>query len=233
MYEVIAWPPPYKIIRHPRARHVKLRASRVEGLIISMPKRFSLKHIPAILEEHRAWIVTILQELQLQKTEELPVNIELTALGQNWKIAYIAGTGRTKLFERTQLRELVISGDINNKNKCRDSFLVWLRRIATEFLNQELAKISKECDLPFSTLTIRDQKTLWGSCTVDAAISLNYKLIFLPYLLARHVMLHELCHTKHHNHSIKFWQLVAKHDENWREHKRQLRQAEKLMPGWV
>ncbi len=233
MTDAISWPPPYTVRRYRLARHVKLRASRADGLIISTPQRFSLKHIPQILEAHRDWIVATLQELQVQKAEALPIGIELTALEQNWKINYVASSGRTKLFERTQLQELVISGNIDDQKKIRESLLIWVRKRAAEFLSKELIKISNECGLPFSTLTIRDQKTLWGSCTVDAAISLNYKLIFLPLTLARHVMLHELCHTIHYNHSIKFWQLVAKHDDNWREHKRQLRHADKLMPGWV
>lgn len=233
MSEVISWPPPYTVKRYRLARHVKLRASRSDGLIISTPQRFSLKHIPKILEEHRAWIVARLQELQAQKTDELPTSIALNAINQCWKISYLNGEGRLKLHERTQLHELVISGNCEDSNKCRAILLAWLRKKAAEFLSDELVKVSQQCHLPFSSLRIRDQKTMWGSCTAAAAISLNYKLIFLPYPLARHIMIHELCHTKHHNHSLKFWQLVAAHDDNWRHHKRELKQAEKLMPGWL
>lgn len=205
MTDTIAWPPPYTVRRYRLARHVRLRASRTDGLVISTPQRFSLKHIPKILEEHREWIIVTLQEMQVNKSAEIPAIIELPALGQR----------------------------VNNNVGSKEKLIRWLRKVAKDFLSRELKKMSEECGLPFSAVTVRDQKTLWGSCTAEAAISLNYKLIFLPYPLARHVMLHELCHTQHHNHSIKFWQLVAKHDENWREHKRQLRQADKLMPGWI
>lgn len=233
MTDVIAWPPSYTVRRYRLARHVKLRASRADGLIISTPLRFSLKHIPSILEEHRDWIVARLSELQVAKSDELPANIELAALEENWKIEYIAGTGRMKLSERTQLQELVISGNIEDKVKCRRSLHVWVRKKAAAFLIKELDAISKQINLPYSSVSIRDQKTLWGSCTSASAISLNYKLIFLSYPLARHVLVHELSHTIHHNHSTKFWQLVAKHDSNWQQHKRELRHAEKLMPGWL
>jgi len=201
----IVWPPVYTIKRYARARSVKLRASRADGLVISMPKRFSVKHIPNILEENRHWIIARLQELQFNSSTEIPEIIDLPALGLK----------------------------LNNPFDDRDALMLWLRRTARAFLTKELNKISIECQLPFTKLSIRNQKTMWGSCTVQAAISLNYKLIFLPYELARHVMVHELCHTKHHNHSAKFWQLVATHDANWRENNRALRKAERLIPGWL
>jgi predicted metal-dependent hydrolase len=233
MTDVIAWPPPYTIRRHPLARHVKLRASRADGLIISAPKRFSEKHIPSILEEHREWIIARLTELQAQQTDRLPNLIDIPAVQQTWKVEYHLGIGRMKFFVRPHLYEVAMHGKIDDEKKCRANLIIWLRNLAEDFLAKELNKISKECGLNFSTVTVRDQKTMWGSCTINAAISLNYKLIFLPYALARHVMLHELCHTQHHNHSRQFWQLVAKHDSQWREHKRQLRHAERLMPGWL
>lgn len=201
----VTWPPSYIVRRHPLARHVKLHASRVDGLVISTPKRFNLKHIPQILEENRNWIIARLKELQTNMLHELPTIIELPALGLK----------------------------IDNIYQNHEELIRSLRKLAKDFLNKELIKVSQACQLPFSKLSVRNQKTMWGSCTAKNAISLNYKLIFLPYSLARHVMIHELCHTQHHNHSTKFWQLVASYDSNWREHRRQLRRAENLIPRWL
>lgn len=228
----ITWPPPYTIKRHPLAKYIKLRATRADGLIVSMPLRTSVKHIPKILEEHREWIISHLKKLQITKSTELPTTISLLALNQMWKINYPNSIGKMKIFIRRQLNEFVVTG-IVDKNKCLIQLKNHLRELANDFLAREISIISAAVNLPYKAVIIRDQKTLWGSCSADASISLNYKLIFLPYALARHVILHELCHTKHHNHSIRFWQLVATHDPHWRQHKNELKYADQYIPSWL
>jgi predicted metal-dependent hydrolase len=64
-------------------------------------------------------------------------------------------------------------------------------------------------------------------------ISLNYKLLFLPQPLMRYVLIHELCHTIHMNHSSKFWQLVNKFEPNYKNLDPQLREAWKITPSWL
>jgi len=100
-------------------------------------------------------------------------------------------------------------------------------------LIHQLNIISEKTQLPYKKATIRDQQTRWGSCTKDKNISLNYKILFLPEHLARHIFIHELCHTIHLNHSDKFWKLVEKFDSHWQEHRRAIRKVNELIPGWL
>ncbi len=76
-------------------------------------------------------------------------------------------------------------------------------------LEPRLRLLSTEARLPFNNMTIRYNKTRWGSCSAEKNINLSCKLIFLPLNLVHHVLLHELCHTKHMNHGEKFWQLLT------------------------
>ena len=81
----------------------------------------------------------------------------------------------------------------------------------------------------YSRITVRDQKTRWGSCSSTGTLSFNYRLMFAPPRVLDYVVIHELCHLTHMNHSREFWNLVAsvmpeyKIHRNWlKEHGQEL-----------
>ena len=61
----------------------------------------------------------------------------------------------------------------------------------------------------YSSITIRDQKSRWGSCSSRGTLSCNYRLIFAPSRILDYVVVHELCHLTYMNHSKDFWNMVA------------------------
>ncbi len=82
---------------------------------------------------------------------------------------------------------------------------------------------SLEKNLPFGRLTIRQQKTRWGSCSSQNNISLNRYLVFLPKELMDYVIIHELVHTKVKNHGKEFWQLLETHYPDYKNAVKALR----------
>ena len=76
---------------------------------------------------------------------------------------------------------------------------------AANELKEELARLADQYGFQFRKVTIRNQKTRWGSCSAENNISLNINLVHLPEKLLRYVLLHELVHTRIKNHSRKFW----------------------------
>ena len=68
----------------------------------------------------------------------------------------------------------------------------------------------------FGNITIRNQKTRWGSCSGKGNLNFNYKLYFLPTELMDYVIIHELAHRRHMNHSAAFWQVVEQYCPEWR-----------------
>ena len=228
---MIIWPPEYKIKKHRRALHVKLRVTKSNGLEITVPYRFNLKNLGPILEDSRAWITKQFLHLESKKESERPNKIVLNALAETWTIEYLQTNAKLQIIHRPQ-KEIVLVGNVADDNACKQKLIRWVKDIAKIHLSSKLQMISEKTTLYYSNVTIRNQQTLWGSCTANKSINLNYKLIFLPEHLVTHIMLHELSHTRYLNHSDAFWNLVAKHDGEWQAHRREMRKADQFIPDW-
>lgn len=220
--------------RHPRARGVKIKASLRHGIEVVVPLRFNQKHLPEILEKNKKWIEKRLSEIQaaLKNSEQFPETLKLLAIDQCWKITYVKTDSKSLRLMTRPGNEIVLLGKSDDRALCKKLLIQWLKIQAKKFLIPLLQKISNEIDLPFKTANIRAQQTRWGSCSSDKSISLNFKLLFLPEHLARHILIHELSHTVHLNHSVKFWRLVSQFDPSWKTHNRIIRKADALMPSW-
>jgi predicted metal-dependent hydrolase len=228
--------PTYTIKKSSRAKYVKLRVSAQQGLEIVIPTSFDVKEIPSVILRNKKWIEK--QFIRLAKSplanvaRALPHQIELTAMRQTWKVSYIESQTALRIVTRPH-QEIVLLGKIKNVAACKKLLIAWLKNIAKIYLTEKLMQVSKITKLSYNKLTIRNQKTRWGSCTSDKSISLNYKIIFLPPNLATHILIHELCHTVHMNHSSKFWRLVGKFDADCKEHCKIVRQFDDCIPAWT
>jgi predicted metal-dependent hydrolase len=236
MDTTLPWPPPYTIKKSAKARHVRLKASVRHGLELIVPARFNPKNIPEILETNKVWIEKQLTKIQLEfqqyQTNQLPLSICLLAINQQWKVTYIKTfSKKIQVLVRPDY-ELVVMGDIDNKILCQQKLAKWLHSQAILFLTERLYELSVSTGLSYQDVSIRNQKSRWGSCSSAKKINLNHKLIFMPAELADHIIIHELCHTVHMNHSQKFWRLVASLDENWQLNSKSVKRAEKYVPAW-
>lgn len=102
--------------------------------------------------------------------------------------------------------------------------LLILRREAKHHLPMRIRHLAAVHGFTYSSLRFTHASSRWGSCNSKQAISLNIALMNVPFELIDYVLIHELAHTKHLNHSQKFWQEVAWADPNYIEHRKQLKQ---------
>ncbi len=231
------WPPTFTLKKSALTRHVKLKASAKYGLELCVPMRFNQKLIPSILEANKPWIEKQLAKIQAElaalDAQALPTELYLPALNKRWNIVYIkSDTQKLRLIKRSD-HELVLFGNTEAKTLSKNLLNAWVKKQAKIYLTQRITALSIQTGLDFSTVTVRGQRSRWGSCSSKKAINLNYKLLYLPTNLIDHIIIHELCHTIHMNHSGKFWRLVSSFDAQWKTHCREIRHADKHIPLWA
>jgi predicted metal-dependent hydrolase len=115
----------------------------------------------------------------------------------------------------------------------RGALLERLAARAHELFAPQLRELAALMGVSFRQLQIRHQRTRWGSCSARGTISLNCCLLFHRPAVVRYLLVHELAHLTHMNHSARFWQLVERYEPQWREHDRELAAGWSQVPGWV
>ena len=83
------------------------------------------------------------------------------------------------------------------------------RKAAKEYFPKRVAYYHSLTGGNYTKITVRDQKTRWGSCSSNGTLSFNYRLMYAPPRILDYVVVHELCHLTHMNHSKEFWNMVA------------------------
>ena len=94
---------------------------------------------------------------------------------------------------------------------------------ALKFANERVNYYSKIYKVKFNRITIKNQKTKWGSCSKKRNLNFNYKILLLPQHIADYIVVHELCHLKEFNHSKRFWNLVAEIIPDYLEIRKEIR----------
>lgn len=228
----------YTIRESRKAKHVSLKISVIGKLEVIVPQGFDQDCIPAILQKKRRWIDRVMQRVEGQQislgaADALPEHIFLQSIGQTWQVEYRPTSWLgVRVLEKPDL-QLILSGTVADQTACRAALQQWVMDKARAYLVPQLWKLSRELNLPIEQVTVRQQKTRWGSCSARKTISLNAKLLFLPEPLVQYVLIHELCHTIHLNHSSKFWALVEQHEPDYRQLDAGLQDARYCVPLWM
>lgn len=107
--------------------------------------------------------------------------------------------------------------------RARDAKKKMLMKKAREYLPYRLEFFAKKYGYSYEKCRLSHANTRWGSCSSRRTISLNIGLMNVPEVLRDYVILHELAHLNHMDHSSAFWEEVSEHDPNYREHRRKLK----------
>ncbi|RME73871.1 MAG: M48 family peptidase [Planctomycetota bacterium] len=230
-------PLPVKFRSHSRARRIILRITPLE-IQITLPKGVSEKQGMDFLESRREWIMTQCREFQKSlQTEEagIPESINLLALEEIWMVKK-DGDSSSYLQKKLVIDEegqILFFSPLLSDREVLSLLRSWIHLKAKEYLLPWLQQLSKKTGISYKKGFIRFQKTRWGSCSSKGNINLNAKLLFLPPYLVQYVIIHELCHQIHFNHSKAFWKKVESYEPAYQIWEDELDQYLKHIPLWV
>jgi len=193
-----------QIIRSNR-RTLSLSINENADLIVRAPHRVSYHEIQKFISEKSAWIDNQQRLIKARLMDNLNYNSGSQCL-------YLGSLYPVKI-DNNSFEPISFNGQmftITNDNRGTISLLLksWYKKRFMEVALPRLSYFSDKYNLKVNQVRVKEQKTLWGSCSSKNNINLNYLLIMAPIKVIDYVIVHELVHTIHKNHSTKFWQKV-------------------------
>jgi predicted metal-dependent hydrolase len=222
-----------------KARRLSIRIYPDARVEVVVPPRARPRDIERFIAAHREWIeAKRTHALRHRPAPEAfpPAVIELRLTGERFRILQAAGKGPTKASSLgepgARERILRLTGESQGPGM-RHALREWLTAMARARLTPRLERIAAAAGVRFARISVRRQRSRWGSCSVRGTISLNCCLLFQRPEVVDYLIIHELMHVQHMNHSPRFWQAVARHCPAWRQLDRELVQGWRQVPGWV
>jgi predicted metal-dependent hydrolase len=205
---------PYRIRRSDRAQRVRVTVGVAEGVEVVLPRRASARDAEAAVHELGDWIERRLRALERAREEAGAPPGHVPYLGEALRL--VPEPGRTRAHRRGGVL-LVPDADP------RPALEHWYRRAARSEIAPRVERAVADAGLDYARLTIRGQRTRWGSCSTTGTLSFNWRLLLAPEPVLDYVVWHEVCHLEVPDHSKRFWRLLARHRPDYRDQERWLR----------
>ncbi len=214
---------PYRIRQSARARHARIVVDGA-GVEVVVPRGFALRQVEPFVEEKRPWIERTLRRLRESQTELPPARLEdggeVPYLGERLALRLSHGS-RARVTART--RGLDVTLREPGEAALRAALEHWYRRRARVEVASRLDAAVARAGAGYTALQIRSQSTRWASCSSTGTMSFNWRLLLAPAEILDYVVEHEVAHLAVHDHSKRFWSLLAERCPEWRERERWLR----------
>jgi predicted metal-dependent hydrolase len=193
---------PLLLVRNPRARRYLLRL-RTDGTArVTIPRGGTVAAATQFVQHHTVWLER--QLVQLQTRPRTPaawrVGMEILLRGEAFRIE--AGAPGWIRFGTESLRISDPAADL------RTAMERHLRNLAARELPPQVLELAARHGLSVRRVTVRNQRSRWGSCSCRGTISLNWRLIQAPPSVQKYICLHEILHLAEMNHSARFWRKV-------------------------
>lgn len=235
--------PSYTLRRSARAKRTRIvvTADKIE---VVAPLKVSESKIQAFVKSQQDWI----RQAMARVSQRTPATVglapadyveaaEIPYRGERIPLTIKASSGRSPRIQLLPSRQLAVYLPVSHhasahSDVIRQALERWMKQQARVEALLLIEKHAARLTLKPRSLKIKTQKSRWGSCGPHNDINLNWLLMLAPPIVMEYVVLHELCHIRHKNHSRDFWSLVAEHMPDYLQHRHWLKQhGASLMRG--
>jgi len=214
-----------QVVKSPRRKSMAIKIN-TDGASIHIPSKLPLRYAEDFIVKKSAWIKTKLKQQSLREPAKKEFidgeSFLYLGLPYTFQLKEANSKPAITLSEKT----IYCHARLNKVSKTALSAAVtaWYKQQATDYLCQRTQQLSELINLKATSVTVKTYRARWGSCTIKGDIQLNWMLVMAPPEISDYVIIHELCHTRHHNHSAQFWQLVEDYYPNYKQARLWLKQ---------
>ncbi len=204
----------YQLIKSKR-KTIAISFDRDGNLIVKAPLWVNNRKIAEFVSEKQEWIDATAKRLENARKEKEASRMKLENgdkipyLGRELILSVVRedrSRGRIKCLNDRILMWVPYAAGYTYK---REMLEKWYRGQAAEVLHKKTHEFAKMLQVDFEAVYIKDQKSRWGSCSGRGNLNFNFRILMAPEEVCDYVVIHELCHLVHMNHSKEFWDLVA------------------------
>lgn len=214
---------PFEIIRSKR-KTLSISIDSFGRLIVRAPQRYPEEKINAFLREKEGWILRKKAEREGAGIRLPPENLH----GYEWLLLGRKHTILLAPIEKVRYdreKNLIYLPETNAKER----LVRWLKEQAKRILTAATAEQAEKMGVCYKSVSVTSARGRWGSCSGDDAIHYSFRLLFAPKEVVEYVIIHELSHVKHKNHSKAFWAQVERYVPDWKEKRKWLKLHGALM----
>lgn len=201
--------------RSKRAKRVALRLDPVERVVnLIVPSHMPLNKAYKFAQNHEEWVQQTLDNL----APPIPFanNTKLSIFGDTIRLSINKDTNLKRTTIQTNENTITVNTYLDNPTNRITAYLKKLAKTGLADIASDKADIINR---KISSISVKDTKSRWGSCSQNAELSFSWRLVFAPYNAIDYVVAHEVAHLIHMNHSESFWKLCEQLSCNYQDGK--------------
>lgn len=214
----------YRPISH--SRRLKIQVSQPGVVTITYPPLTPKSLIDQFVNQQQPWIEAQNDQLQ-KKQNNLDSDSKVLIFGQtywkNWQPTGSSPPGISLVNSAVLFNYPHLQKKITQSRAVKRDWEIFLKKIAQRYFITRVPQLAEQMNLTYTTFNLRQQKTRWGSCSSQGNLSFNWRLVHYQPVVIDYVIIHELAHRRHPDHSARFWQLVGQFDAAYQAHRQILR----------
>ncbi|MCD6478472.1 MAG: M48 family metallopeptidase [Candidatus Diapherotrites archaeon] len=214
----------YIIRKSKRAKHLQLQINSNAMLEVVVPIRRNIPfpYIEKFLLEKKRWILRNVQKAEEIARKAREKSNYILFLGREVPIEIIESE-RKRATAKPGAGRLIVKVPIGRKDLAKRAIRAFYKKFARSILERLVREKASEMNLSFSRISVRSNKMQWGSCSPRKVLSFSWRLIAAPQAVVEYIVVHELAHIQHNNHSKAFWRTVQKYCPDYKKYERWLR----------